>query len=262
MPRSEVGALAAEHVTAVNRAIRAMNEEFGDPRHLADSATAALYSPWHFHRVFHMVTNTTPARFLAAVRMQNAKVLLADTSLTVNAIRSSVGYQSLGSFTSQFTRLVGVPPGGFRRLVDNAVGCSVDPDRMTGASHGAHGPQVELTSAHMDAAGSTAVIGFFRADLPQGTPATFAALFGKFSGRLTAPPSQGAYDIFGLALPAGASLLDLTLGSCASAEVGHRRITVDSQAQFAPISLALREPRSVDPPIVSAAAAIHLSQGR
>jgi AraC family transcriptional regulator len=249
-----------EHVMAVSRAIAAMNEQYADPQHLSDTARAAMYSPWHFHRVFHTVTNTTPARYLAAVRLHQAKQLLAHTNRTVDAVRATVGYQSLGSFTTQFTRLVGTSPGAYRRLVDEVAGVPLDPDSITSPGDG---PMVRLATEDIDLrAASVTVIGLFSADLPQGDPETFATFCGTHIGRLAAQPRPGTYEVFGVLLPPGAQLMDIALGSLAGAHVGHRRIHIKVNAVATTIVLPLRPPCRVDPPLVSAAAALHLAAHR
>ena len=113
----------ADHEAAVRRAIAGMQAMLFEPLRLEHVAAAAIYSPFHFHRTFRQITSTTPARFLASLRMQRAKQLLADTDLTVTVISGLVGYESLGTFTTQFGRLVGTSPGRFRHLVDR---CGTD----------------------------------------------------------------------------------------------------------------------------------------
>jgi AraC family transcriptional regulator len=105
-----------DRVAAVGRAIECMQARLSDPQPLAELARAGLFSRFHFHRIFREVTSMTPARFLAALRMTEARRLLLHTRLTVSAISQYVGYHSLGTFTTQFTRLVGMSPGAFRTL--------------------------------------------------------------------------------------------------------------------------------------------------
>ncbi|MFD6160869.1 helix-turn-helix domain-containing protein [Nocardia sp. NPDC060256] len=61
------------------------------------------------------MTGAAPAQFLAALRMVEAQRRLMYTSASVRDICMDVGYSSIGTFTSRFTYLVGVPPGQFRR---------------------------------------------------------------------------------------------------------------------------------------------------
>jgi len=107
----------AEHRAAVLRSIMLMRQEISRPLSVADMARPAAFSPFHFHRLFRAVTTVTPGRFLAALRMAEARRLLLHSALTATAISAEVGYASSGTFTTQFTRLVGMSPERFRRLV-------------------------------------------------------------------------------------------------------------------------------------------------
>ena len=100
--------------SAVDRAVNCIWERYGDPLSLADMARSAMLSRFHFARVFEKQTGVSPGRFLAAVRIYQAKRLLLLSSMSVAGVSSAVGYSSLGSFTSHFTDSVGISPGRFR----------------------------------------------------------------------------------------------------------------------------------------------------
>src|SRR5262249_35700244 len=109
-------ATVESHRRAVLRVIEAMRQDLSAPLDLAAMAGTAFMSRFHFVRVFQDVTTVSPARFLAALRMERAKRLLLETSLPVTTICYEVGYGSLGTFTRLFTDVVGVNPSWFRRL--------------------------------------------------------------------------------------------------------------------------------------------------
>lgn len=99
---------------AVERVVAYLYEQYDQPITLADMADVAILSQFHFARTFREVTGVSPARFLSAVRLQRAKALLTTTQLTVTDISYMVGYNSLGTFTSRFTKSVGVTPLQYR----------------------------------------------------------------------------------------------------------------------------------------------------
>ncbi len=101
---------------AVERAIECIWERYSEPLSLTQIAQSALLSRFYFARLFRDATGITPGRFLAAVRIHQAKRLLLNTSMSATDISCAVGYHSLGSFTNYFTTVVGVSPGRFRRL--------------------------------------------------------------------------------------------------------------------------------------------------
>jgi AraC family transcriptional regulator len=99
---------------AVERVVAYLYEQYDQPISLADMADVAFLSQFHFARTFREVTGVSPGRFLSAIRLHRAKGLLMSTSLTVTDISYMVGYNSLGTFTSRFSKSVGVTPLQFR----------------------------------------------------------------------------------------------------------------------------------------------------
>ncbi|GLY30387.1 AraC family transcriptional regulator [Kineosporia sp. NBRC 101731] len=100
--------------TAVERVVDAMHERLGEPFTIDDMARVAMFSKYHFTRVFHQVTGLPPARYLSAVRIAEAKRLLLTTSLNVTDISLRVSYASLGTFGTRFRQSVGLSPLAFR----------------------------------------------------------------------------------------------------------------------------------------------------
>lgn len=101
---------------AVERAIETMQENLGERLTIDDMARSALFSKFHFSRVFQRVTGVSPGRFLSAMRLEEAKRLLLTTSFTVADISHRVGYNSVGTFSSRFRSSVGVSPTTYRQL--------------------------------------------------------------------------------------------------------------------------------------------------
>jgi AraC family transcriptional regulator len=100
---------------AMSRVIRTMYERVGDDITVDDMARTAMYSKFHFSRMFREATGVPPARFLSALRFQEAKRLLAATSLSVAEISNRVGFSSLGTFSTRFKKFVGVTPTEYRQ---------------------------------------------------------------------------------------------------------------------------------------------------
>jgi len=99
---------------AVLQAIQAMHKRYFDSITLTELAAEVFVSPFHFSRIFAKATGVTPGRYLTAVRLFEAKRLLLTTSLTVSDVVCSVGYSSIGTFTSRFSRAVGMTPTQYR----------------------------------------------------------------------------------------------------------------------------------------------------
>src|ERR1044072_9466305 len=94
----------------IERAILAMHQNIHRCVFSEGMARPALCSPFHFNRLFRQRRGLTPSHFLGALRLQAAKRLLLTTSLSVIDVSFEAGYNSLGSFTTRFTQLVGMPP--------------------------------------------------------------------------------------------------------------------------------------------------------
>jgi AraC-like DNA-binding protein len=79
-----------------------------------DLAAAAGLSRAHFSREFRRAFGEPPHSYLLTRRLERAAALLRDTDRSVADICFSVGLQSVGSFTTSFTRMFGVPPIAYR----------------------------------------------------------------------------------------------------------------------------------------------------
>ena len=103
----------------IRKSIELMHSQLDQNLSLKDLAAASYLSPFHFARLFKKITGVTPHNYLAAVRTQKAQLLLADHSLSVNAIAAKVGYLSSSHFTKAFRSATGTTPREFRKaLID------------------------------------------------------------------------------------------------------------------------------------------------
>src|SRR5881397_3234821 len=72
-------------------------------------------SPAHFSRQFRAAYGETPYAYLMTRRIERAKSLLRSGDLSVTDVCFAVGCTSLGTFSTRFAELVGVPPSTYRR---------------------------------------------------------------------------------------------------------------------------------------------------
>jgi AraC-like DNA-binding protein len=79
-----------------------------------DMAAAAGLSRAHFSREFRRAFGESPHAYLLTRRLERAAALLRTTDRSVNDVCLSVGLQSLGSFTTSFTRNYGMSPTAYR----------------------------------------------------------------------------------------------------------------------------------------------------
>jgi AraC family transcriptional regulator len=98
----------------IRRVLSRMRDSLAEDLPLAELASLAAMSPFHFLRCFKAVTGLPPHRYLIAERMERAKALLGSTRLPIAEIAWRVGYQDVSRFTKLFRRHAGVTPGVWR----------------------------------------------------------------------------------------------------------------------------------------------------
>jgi AraC-like DNA-binding protein len=162
-------------VDAVERSIILMHENLGEQLTVDDMARAAMFSKFHYTRVFQRITGVSPGRFLSALRLQRAKTLLLSTSMNVADISVHVGYNSVGTFSSRFTRSVGVSPIEYRRCGGAVPRVKAATDRRV---ESADGVVSGVISACSPVALDAIFLGLFKSRIPEGQPTSCAMLTG------------------------------------------------------------------------------------
>ena len=85
-----------------------------EPLGVDEMASAAGLSRAHFSREFRRAFGESPHGYLLTRRLERAAALLRTTDRSVADICFSVGLQSVGSFTTSFTRTWGASPTAYR----------------------------------------------------------------------------------------------------------------------------------------------------
>lgn len=86
-----------------------------------DIASRARVSHYHFIRQFRALFGITPHQLRIQLRLERARELLATGDRSVTEVCMEVGFSSLGSFSAQFSRRVGLSPSAFQRSTRSAV---------------------------------------------------------------------------------------------------------------------------------------------
>jgi len=79
---------------------------------LDNIADEAFFSKFHFIRQFKKFYGKTPHQYLIVVRIEKAMELLR-TDIPVSEVCYAVGFESLGSFSGLFKRIVGLTPSAY-----------------------------------------------------------------------------------------------------------------------------------------------------
>ena len=92
-----------------------IDREYAQPLDVEALARGAHMSAGHLSREFRLAYGEAPYSYLMTRRIERAMALLRRGDLSVTEACFAVGCSSLGTFTSRFTELVGVPPSVYRR---------------------------------------------------------------------------------------------------------------------------------------------------
>jgi len=87
-----------------------IDREFAQPLDVEELARGASMSAGHLSRQFRLAYGVAPYSYLMTRRIERAMALLRRGDLSVTEVCFTVGCSSLGTFSTRFTELVGVPP--------------------------------------------------------------------------------------------------------------------------------------------------------
>src|ERR1700689_1938598 len=115
---------AAQHLRDLARMRRVrdrMDREYAQPLDVEALARGAHMSAGHLSREFKLAYGESPYSYLMTRRIERAMALLRRGDLSVTDVCFAVGCSSLGTFSTRFTELVGVPPSTYRRNAADAT---------------------------------------------------------------------------------------------------------------------------------------------
>jgi AraC-like DNA-binding protein len=92
-----------------------MDREYAQPLDVEALARGVSMSAGHLSRQFKLAYGESPYAYLMTRRIERAMALLRRGDRTVTEVCFEVGCQSLGTFSTRFTELVGMPPSAYQR---------------------------------------------------------------------------------------------------------------------------------------------------
>jgi transcriptional regulator GlxA family with amidase domain len=92
-----------------------MDREYAQPLDVEELARGVNLSAGHLSRAFKAAYGESPYSYLMTRRIERAMTLLRRGDLSVTEVCFAVGCSSLGTFSTRFSELVGVPPSVYRR---------------------------------------------------------------------------------------------------------------------------------------------------
>ena len=118
------GPAAAQHLRELAQLRRVrdrIDREYAQPLDVEALARGVHLSAGHLSRRFRLAYGESPYRYLMTRRIERAMALLRGSDLSVTEVCFEVGCSSLGTFSTRFTELVGIPPSTYRRLETRAT---------------------------------------------------------------------------------------------------------------------------------------------
>ena len=102
-------------LSALRRVRDRIDREYARPLDVEALARDVHMSAGHLSRQFRLAFGESPYSYLMTRRIERAMALLRRGDLSVTEVCFEVGCSSLGTFSTRFTELVGVPPSVYRR---------------------------------------------------------------------------------------------------------------------------------------------------
>jgi AraC-like DNA-binding protein len=108
-------------LTRLRRVRDRIDREYAQPLDVEALARGANMSAGHLSRQFRLAYGDSPYGYLMTRRIERAMTLLRRGDLSVTEVCFAVGCSSLGTFSTRFAELVGVPPSTYRREAAEAT---------------------------------------------------------------------------------------------------------------------------------------------
>jgi AraC-like DNA-binding protein len=115
---------AAQHLRDLARLRRVrdrIDREYAQPLNVEALASGVHMSAGHLSRQFKLAFGESPYSYLMTRRIERAMAMLRRGDLSVTEVCFAVGCASLGTFSTRFTELAGVPPSVYRREAADAT---------------------------------------------------------------------------------------------------------------------------------------------
>ncbi|MGC0239005.1 helix-turn-helix transcriptional regulator [Arthrobacter sp. SD76] len=108
-------------LTQLRRAKDRMDREYAEPLDVESLARDVHMSAGHFSRRFKLAYGESPYSYLMTRRIERAMALLRKGGLSVTEVCFAVGCSSLGTFSTRFSELVGMPPSAYKQEAERSA---------------------------------------------------------------------------------------------------------------------------------------------
>jgi AraC-like DNA-binding protein len=108
-------------LTQLRRVRDRIDRDYAQPLDVEALAKGVNMSSGHLSRQFRLAYGESPYSYLMTRRIERAMALLRRGDMSVTDVCFEVGCSSLGTFSTRFTELVGVPPSVYRQQAADAT---------------------------------------------------------------------------------------------------------------------------------------------
>jgi AraC-like DNA-binding protein len=119
--QARTAAQRARDLALLRRVRDRIDRDFAEPLNVEALARGVHMSAGHLSRQFRLAYGESPYSYLMTRRIERAMALLRRGHLSVTEVCFAVGCSSLGTFSTRFTELVGVPPSTYRDQAAHAT---------------------------------------------------------------------------------------------------------------------------------------------
>lgn len=121
MSRSPVSEQRLSDLAWLRRVRDRIDREYAQPLDVEALARGVHMSAGHLSRQFKLAYGESPYSYLMTRRIERAMALLRRGDLSVTEVCFAVGCSSLGTFSTRFAEVVGVPPSVYQRQEHGAM---------------------------------------------------------------------------------------------------------------------------------------------
>ena len=121
MTRTSAESQRLRDLARLRRVRDRIDRDYAQPLDVEALARGAHMSAGHLSREFRLAYGESPYSYLMTRRIERAMTLLRRGDLSVTEVCFAVGCSSLGTFSTRFTQLVGMPPSTYRRVAAQAT---------------------------------------------------------------------------------------------------------------------------------------------
>jgi len=105
--------LVKDYSARINRVFQFIDDNLDSDLSLSKLSEVALFSPYHFHRVFKFITGETVNAYITRRRIEKAAADLLHKNISIAEISHQFGFSDNSSFTKAFKKYYGISPTDF-----------------------------------------------------------------------------------------------------------------------------------------------------